>query len=205
LKYTQFAILLVSALYLSAYTPYNRGAVFLIIAVMNQDSSIMKIGIVADTHNNVENTQQAVDILKAEKVDRVIHCGDITTPQIIEVFTGMQAVFVFGNIDHSHADLMAKAKELMGMGSIGYSYTAVWEDLRIAVIHGDDSRLDEMVHSGRYDYVFHGHTHQRRDERVGDTRVINPGALGGSKKETRSLCILNTETGEAVFHEIEGD
>jgi predicted phosphodiesterase len=27
----------------------------------------------------------------------------------------------------------------------------------------------------RYDYLLHGHTHVRRDERAGRTRIINPG------------------------------
>jgi putative phosphoesterase len=166
----------------------------------------MKIGIIADTHNHVENTRRALDILREYHVERVIHCGDISTPQIIELFEGWDAIFVFGNIDHSHADLMRSAKNLSGRGMSGYTYTADWDGVRVAICHGHDlGQLEEFIHSGLYDYVFHGHTHLRRDEQIEGTRVINPGALGGKQKQTRSLCVLDTDTGEAVFVELEDD
>ena len=44
------------------------------------------------------------------------------------------------------------------------------------------------------DYLLHGHTHCRRDERLDGTRVINPGALGGVQYESRSLCVLDLDT-----------
>ena len=44
-----------------------------------------------------------------------------------------------------------------------------------------------------------GHTHRRRDQTIGRTRVINPGALGGVRWQRRSFCILDLATGEARF------
>jgi predicted phosphodiesterase len=41
------------------------------------------------------------------------------------------------------------------------------------------------------DYLLMGHTHRRHDARVGLTRVINPGALGGTQHEARSVCVLD--------------
>ena len=66
---------------------------------------------------------------------------------------------------------------------------------RILVIHGDDGYgLRMAIKSGEYDYVFTGHTHRVRDEKVGNTRVINPGALGGAFYEPRSIAYLDLET-----------
>ncbi len=164
----------------------------------------MKIGIMSDTHNHVDNIRQVLDIFRERHVERIIHCGDITTHPIIELFEGWTATFVFGNMDRGHADMMTLGRDLFGMGSIGYAFTAEWEGVRIAACHGDDTqRLDEFIRSGLYDYVFHGHTHLRRDEKIGDTRVINPGALGGQRKQTRSACVLDTDTGQADFIELE--
>ena len=56
--------------------------------------------------------------------------------------------------------------------------------------------------SGDYAYVLHGHTHYRADWWAASTRVLNPGALGGTKRESRSVCILDLETGQARFIEI---
>ena len=71
------------------------------------------------------------------------------------------------------------------------------------MIHGDNEEaLANLITSGRYAYVFHGHTHRRRDQMVGHTRAINPGALGGRRWQSRSFCILDLETGKAGFVEI---
>ncbi len=164
----------------------------------------MLLGIVSDTHNHLENTRQALDQLRARQVTRVIHCGDITTPAVVELFEGFQVTFVFGNMDHFHADLMEAAKRLFGMGSMGYSYTAAIDGRRVAVCHGDDiDILQNFIREGVYDFVLHGHTHLRRSEKVGGTWVINPGALGGRQAEERSFCVLDLATDEAEFIMIE--
>lgn len=166
----------------------------------------MKIGIISDTHNHLDNTRQALEIFEQHQVDRIIHCGDITTIRVVEMFEGWDATFVFGNMDRGHADLMTTAKRMFGMGSIGYSYLGDWDGIRVAIAHGDDQpRLNELIRSGLYDYVFHGHTHMQRDEKVGRTRVINPGAVGGKRKEKRSVCVLDLQSGEAEFIDLQED
>jgi len=160
----------------------------------------MKLGIVSDTHNHIDNTRRAVAVLRARGVERVIHCGDITTTAIVELFEGFKLTFVFGNMDHYHADLMTAAKKLFGIGSMGYHYTANIDGKRVAVCHGDDEEmLRGFIQQGVYDFVFHGHTHRRRDQLIGQTRVINPGALGGRQSEPRSVCVLDLQTDEAEF------
>ena len=164
----------------------------------------MKLGILADTHNHIENTRRALDAFRERGITRLIHCGDLTTVAIVELFAGFSVTFVFGNSDQFHADLMQAAKALFGMGSMGYSYTAAIDDKRIAVCHGnDEDMLNGYIQQNTYDFVFHGHTHHRRDEIVGKTRVINPGALGGNRPEQRSICILDFETEETEFVMIE--
>ncbi|MCC6904254.1 MAG: metallophosphoesterase family protein [Anaerolineae bacterium] len=166
----------------------------------------MKVGVIADTHNHIENTRRALNILKARGVERIIHCGDITTPKVIDLFAGTQATFVFGNMDQGHAELMESAKHLMGVGSMGYLYTADWDGVRLAVCHGNDGeKLEELIQCGLYRYVFHGHTHRRRDERIGTTRVVNPGAVGGKRHEPRSICVVDFATDQLSFIEIPED
>jgi predicted phosphodiesterase len=75
-------------------------------------------------------------------------------------------------------------------------FTGQIDGVPVAATHGHQGdQLQAFIRSGRYDYVFHGHTHRRRDERVGDTRVINPGALGGVRYENRSVAILDLTRG----------
>ena len=109
-----------------------------------------------------------------------------------------------GNIDQDPKSL-ARAVDRLGNGStFGLEYTATIEGKRIAVLHGHlVDRLIESIHSGPYDYVIHGHTHRRRDERIGATRVINPGALGGERMEKRSCAVLDVSQDQLRFIEIE--
>jgi hypothetical protein len=56
-----------------------------------------------------------------------------------------------------------------------------------------------MANDGQLDYLFTGHTHVRMDKRIGRTRLINPGALGGTRKQSRSVAILDLDTDELIF------
>jgi hypothetical protein len=68
------------------------------------------------------------------------------------------------------------------------------------MIHGhQEGKLRRLINAGEYAYVVHGHTHRRSDRRIGPTRVINPGALGGMRWQQRSFCILDLDSGEATF------
>lgn len=49
-------------------------------------------------------------------------------------------------------------------------------------------------------YLLHGHTHLRRDDRVGHTRIVNPGALYRAKVKTCAL--INLATDDLTFIEL---
>ena len=61
----------------------------------------MKIGIISDTHDDIENVQKAIEIFNAEKVDYVIHAGDYIFPGIVMEFKELNAKLfgVLGNND----------------------------------------------------------------------------------------------------------
>ena len=159
----------------------------------------MKLGVMSDTHNNVSNTRQALDVMRAHGVERIIHCGDITGPQIVEMFTGWRVDFLLGNIDHD-PDALREAVGALGDATIGHALRAEIDGVRIAATHGhDEPLLRGLIHAGNHAFVFHGHSHRRRDEIVGGTRVINPGAVGGMRPQTRSVCVIDLETKQVEF------
>ena len=51
------------------------------------------------------------------------------------------------------------------------------------------------------DYILHGHTHCKRDERIGRCRVINPGAL--HRANPKSVATLDTASDTLTFHDID--
>ena len=79
----------------------------------------------------------------------------------------------------------------------GDVFTGKLGGIKIAVTHGHlPGKLDQLIRSQRYTFVFHGHTHRKRDEMVGKTRVINPGALGGTRYEPRTVCVFDLDSRE---------
>jgi uncharacterized protein len=47
---------------------------------------IVKIGVISDTHDDIENTEKAIKIFNLKKVDHVFHAGDYVYPGVISLF-----------------------------------------------------------------------------------------------------------------------
>ncbi len=163
----------------------------------------MKIGLLSDTHNSRDNTRRALDVFRERGVSRLIHCGDFTSPEIILLFAGWDVTFVFGNGDYAQAELSDAARQI-GVQPPQRSRELEIDGVRIGVTHGHDvDLLYRMMFSGRFTYLCHGHTHERRNELRSAYRVrlINPGALGGSCPQSRSIALLDTAANSVEFIE----
>jgi hypothetical protein len=162
----------------------------------------MKIGVMADTHDHLQNVEAAVEVLRAEQITTVLHCGDVCGAVVIQALSEFELWIAQGNMDRS-LNLTAAAAEILGRDPMAWFHKPLLDGYPAAIIHGDNEEaLSNLITSGQYAYVFHGHTHRRRDQVVGRTRVINPGALGGIWRQSRSFCILDLATGKARFIEI---
>ncbi len=161
---------------------------------------LLRIGILSDTHNEVARTRTALAALNARGVSKLVHCGDVTEPKMIDLFEGWDISFVYGNIDRDRFGLAQAVDALAGPASIGVIAELALNGMRVGVCHGhDEELLETMIESGAYDLVCHGHSHSRRDETVGQVRIVNPGALGGRFPESRSVCIYDLSTQRTEF------
>jgi putative phosphoesterase len=136
----------------------------------------MKIGVVSDTHGHVPYARDAVRMLESLDIELVIHCGDIGSPEIVELFAAWPTHFVFGNVD----DPRRLGGAIGAAGQTGHGRFGSLElaGRKIAFLHGDDTALLRQTStSGKYDLVCHGHTHIARQAQEGRTLILNPGAL----------------------------
>jgi len=137
----------------------------------------MKIGVVSDTHSRHATVSRALAELRDRGVTTVLHCGDIEDPETILLFRGLTAHFVFGNCDWDRDGVRTAAAEIGATLHESFGHVEI-AGRKIAFLHGDDKRLmRDVEHSGAYDFLFYGHTHQPEEHLTGPTRVINPGAL----------------------------
>jgi len=134
------------------------------------------MGILSDTHENEDAIKKAVVLFKERKAEFAVHCGDIISPPMLEHFKGLKMKFIYGNNDGEKEGLKNKAIQL-GF-EIGEEIEFNHKNKKFYAYHGTkNEKLDAAIKSNKYDYVLTGHTHIRRDEKIGKTRVINPGAL----------------------------
>jgi len=161
----------------------------------------LKIGLLSDTHNHKTNLKKALDIFQGEDIKRLFHCGDLTKPSMVKFFRDFQVVYVFGNVDDSREEIAAEWKGLDKGNWCGERYTEQLEECQIVMTHGNvEGEISSLILSGHYKYIFHGHTHHKRDERVGNVRVINPGTTGKPLHgDGCSVCILDITSGEVQF------
>jgi len=134
------------------------------------------IGLLSDTHGRVEAARAGVKLLRERGATMLIHLGDVGSEAVLDELVGVEAHVVFGNCDYDD-DSLTRYAELMGI-TVHHPLGRLEVDgRRLAFTHGHVQHLLEFALRQGADYVLHGHTHVRRDERCEGRRVINPGAL----------------------------
>lgn len=149
------------------------------------------VGIIADTHENLEMIDRAVHLLNERNVDLVLHAGDFISPITAEAFKELNATLigVFGNNDGDRLFLRKRFRD-EGIGEIERDPHRF--DLRghkVFLMH-QPKFLDEfleMEYSGIYVY---GHTHEV-DLREGPPLIINPGEVGGWLTGRSTMALLD--------------
>ncbi|MGM5482770.1 MAG: metallophosphoesterase [Nanobdellota archaeon] len=166
----------------------------------------MLIGIISDTHDNIENTKRAFRFFNESGVGLVLHCGDWVAPFMLEASLELDCPIrsVFGNNEgdtHPYYELIKKENL-----DITLSDEGVWEGVvsgrNVAITHGHQPIiLKLLLDSGKYDLVASGHTHMACIEWFNNTLHVNPGSVMGAKrlelKGRFSVAVYNTSSGEA--------
>jgi putative phosphoesterase len=153
----------------------------------------MRIGILSDTHDHLDAMKAGMKILRENRAEMFIHCGDVGGEQILDCLAGEKSVFVWGNCDMDRVNLARYAKEI-GIDCAGDFADLELAGKRIAVTHGHDASLMRSTMAGeRFDYLLYGHTHIPADDRNGKLRMINPGALYRAATKTVAILDLTTD------------
>lgn len=165
----------------------------------------MHVGIVSDTHDNVDAAERAAGIFEADDVEVVVHCGDFVAPPTLPAFEGFELHGVLGNNDGEVAGLMA-GFDALGNGSELHGRFAdlAFDDCSIAVLHGESlAEVRAVAAAGRYDVVCYGHHHRRDRTEEGRTTLVNPGAhFPTIPDEHRTVAILDTRSGAVEFRSV---
>lgn len=160
----------------------------------------MLLGILSDTHDRFARTAVAIDMLRSAGAEALVHCGDFTSPEILELLAGGPIWFVFGNNDEGYEPALSRAADKVRATSLGFGGTITLAGRTIAVTHGHVPSEDKRLAALEPDYFLFGHSHDKLDERRGPTRFINPGAI--HRAGEFSVALLNLKTDDLKFLEV---
>jgi hypothetical protein len=157
----------------------------------------MRIAIISDTHDNVPNLEKALAWMKENNIEQLIFCGDLCAPSMIKEiiapnFSG-QIHMVFGNVEDRELtpQVAGQFKNVKHYGDQG-EFKIDQHD--VAFVHFP-MEAKKLAESGKYDFVFYGHTHKPWTEKIGKTEMLNPGTLAGMFNKA-TFAVWDTETGE---------
>jgi len=156
-----------------------------------------RLGIISDTHGHVELTRPAVRMFESLDVDIVLHCGDIGSMAVVELFAAWPTHFVFGNCDE-RLDAFATAIRAAGQSCHGLFGDLELDGVRVALLHSHERRqFRDTIDGGDYKLVCYGHTHVAAIDPRGPTLVVNPGAI--YRADPHSVAVIDLPALEATI------
>ena len=153
----------------------------------------------SDSHDNIRNLNKAIELLQERKVKVLIHCGDLCAPFMLDElkkFNG-EVHLVFGNIDDNY--LTPKKAYELGINFHGYLGELEIENKKIAFLH-NPIFAEALAFHGKYDAVFYGHTHKKKEELVKRCLLVNPGEIMGRLGKP-SFAVYDIESEKVEFIE----
>ena len=170
----------------------------------------MKIGIISDTHDHLENLAEAIRLLNARGVELVLHLGDWVAP-FVPVFMTKTAPEplrcpvkgIFGNNDGDPFLFMQViAQQQVPVEMRKTLFPLELEGRKTLCYHGTEPEITEaLVACKKWDAVFAGHTHGALAREVDGVLHVNPGSLsgiqGGKPGGPATFALYDTLTGAA--------
>lgn len=168
-----------------------------------------KIAIISDTHDQIVNLRAAVNYCNEEKIDLLIHCGDLISPFMLKElagFTGVAHLIYGNNIGDQHLISSRCQNDYPTIIHHGVLGTLNFNGLHIAFVHYPELAMGLAMQS-TYDIVCCGHNHRYGVEYYGHTLLINPGHMLGENDETGftildcdAMSTQRIKVGECMFN-----
>lgn len=155
----------------------------------------MKIAIISDVHDNIPNLEKVLDYCAINGIEKIICCGDLASVETLEYlndnFEG-NIYFTFGNMDNDYLqNYFFKNSEFRKTKIFKKEGEIENDKKKTAFVHFP--RIAKgLCRSGRYDFVFYGHTHKPWEETINECKMLNPGTVAGQFYPA-TFAVWNTE------------
>lgn len=162
----------------------------------------MRLGLISDTHDRLELTRVAVEGLAALGVDRVLHLGDITTPESAALLRAFDVPVTFLRGNNDHAPVLDPGMKRSGLPPPVDAWREVVEGVPVGATHGHRRPLLLSLRQ-HCRLVLRGHSHVAGVEVHGGAVEVNPGAL--HRAHVKSVAVVDLPRLDVAFHEVRPD
>jgi len=148
------------------------------------------IGLLSDTHDNLDRVRAAVRLFNDAGCDLVIHAGDFVAPFAADELRNLRAPVkaVYGNCDGERAGL---ARAFQGLGEIADGPLAFRHaGLRFVVCHLEGTAAPFFL-AKTCDVIVSGHTHRPLVELRDGVLLVNPGEACGWVRGQGTVALLD--------------
>jgi len=169
----------------------------------------MKIGIISDSHDDIESIDKAIDLFNQNFVTHVFHAGDYIFPGIIARFQDLKKEIKFygvrGNNDGELLGIINQFNQLKNAEFLNEFGRITLQDKEIGIYHGTNRKLVESLQDSQiFDVLILGHTHIKMHKKYGRTIIINPGTSNKmlnnkAINENASIVIFDINNNQSQF------
>lgn len=156
----------------------------------------MKIGIMADIHDNVDNLRHAINLFNGLQCKAVLLAGDFVSPLVVPSMRKLSCPVIacYGDNDGNRIGI-AGGMKIVGTLGHGPMCFQSRDGVRILMAH----QLEDVRSClGDEDVVVFAHTHRPSVAKDRNGRLfVNPGEVGGWMFRKPTVAILDTQTREA--------
>ncbi len=154
----------------------------------------MQIAITSDIHNNEVNLEKVLRYCVEQEIKTLICCGDLASKEVLDLindnFSGT-IYYTFGNADYIELrklDSENKYRKTFLFKNFG---EAEIDNIKIAFVHFPQ-KARKLAETGKYNFVFYGHTHKPWEEIIENCKMLNPGNVAG-EIYLPTFAVWNTE------------
>ncbi|ADG94609.1 phosphodiesterase, MJ0936 family [Arcobacter nitrofigilis DSM 7299] len=150
----------------------------------------MKVAVLSDSHNKVDLTKEAIDFLKSQGAQYLVHAGDLCLKENLELLkeSSLPYVCVYGNNDNSLVRLSNEYK------IENEPYLFKIEDVKFKLMH-----LPFYLNADS-DVIIFGHTHMFESEYKEGTLFLNPGEICAREKPLSECVLLEINPNEYIIN-----
>jgi putative phosphoesterase len=157
----------------------------------------MNYAVLSDSHDNLEAIRRALQEITARGITKGFHLGDFVAPFSIEEILKEETISwecVFGNNDGDGKAILEIMHREPRFTISQEKFCEVSIDGKNAYLTHYPNLAETAAASGKYNAVFHGHTHKKRSDFLpNNTLLANPGELTGVRYGTSSFGIWDSE------------